>query len=123
MSGDDIIEWEQPAYEQRFEWKPKTKERPRAQPGGKGRSFTPKATRDAEAAILAQYEGPCFEGPISVVVHLHADHFDLRIFEREAPSKKWAGDLDNYLKLITDALNGHAYVDDKQIVTLVGVKN
>ncbi len=31
------------------------------------------------------------------------------------------GDVDNYLKALLDALSGHAYADDRQVVCLAGV--
>jgi Holliday junction resolvase RusA-like endonuclease len=34
------------------------------------------------------------------------------------PKSKLTGDIDNYAKSILDALNGVAYADDKQIVSL-----
>lgn len=35
---------------------------------------------------------------------------------------KLRGDLDNYTKLIADALNGVAWIDDRQVVKLTAVK-
>ena len=32
------------------------------------------------------------------------------------------GDTDNYVKAVLDALNGHAYVDDNQVIRLTAVK-
>lgn len=39
----------------------------------------------------------------------------------DVPSKL-RGDLDNYLKLAFDALNGVAFDDDKQVVKITAVK-
>lgn len=77
---------------------------------GQAQSFTPKATRDAEKRIRAAFKTlyPGFE-PLGgrLVV-------DVRFYRQTARRV----DLDNLVKLITDALNGLAYVDDEQIEVL-----
>jgi Holliday junction resolvase RusA-like endonuclease len=40
----------------------------------------------------------------------------------EAASRKLRGDIDNYSKLVLDALNGRAWVDDHQIVRMLARK-
>jgi len=82
-------------------------------PVGKGRPrttkqghvYTPEATRGAENAIklLAQASGQQMlgEGRIAMRVAFWC--------------ATWRGDLDNLVKLVSDALNGIAYADDRLI--------
>lgn len=84
--------------------------------------FTPKATLEAEEIIAAQYAGPKFEGPIAIEIIYEKDNQKITItelegFENEA---RLRGDLDNYIKLTLDALNGIAFIDDRQIKYIVG---
>lgn len=86
---------------------PLPKGRPRS---GKGRSFTPKATRAEEKRVVEAFraEHPLWEPSIE----------DLRV-EVDAFRKDFvSADADNLGKLVTDALNGVLYLDDKQIVEL-----
>jgi len=89
---------------------PKPKGRPRA---GNGFIYTPPETRRAEntvklAAKLAKARP--LHGPLSV---------ELRFFR----ATKRRCDLDNLSKLCLDALNGIAYRDDDQIVSLAASKS
>lgn len=106
-------------YWQRFDWKPKAKARPRVTKHG---TYTDKATLDAERNLAEQYAasgGPKFEGPIAVTIDFSNDEVLLSIEPCEDyESRKLRGDIDNYTKLVLDALNRVAYDDDKQIVTL-----
>ena len=86
---------------------PVPKARPRLAP--RGHTYTPHATREAELRVQ-QY---CFanyphlrpsEGRIRLTVEFH-----LRGAVRS--------DLDNLWKLVSDALNGIVWVDDRQIVS------
>ena len=82
---------------------PATKGRPRVTRSG--HAYTPKATKDAEAAVLAAFQaqgGRMFDGLLMVSIWVHTN----------SARRK---DLDNIAKLVTDALNGHAYADDSQI--------
>lgn len=83
---------------------PFPKERPRH---GKGHTFTPQKTVDAETAIIDAFELACplFEPSIENL-RLEAD------FYRRT---RHAVDGDNLFKLLTDALNKVAYRDDRQI--------
>jgi Holliday junction resolvase RusA-like endonuclease len=113
-------------------WKPHAKQRPRVT--RTGQAYTPAATRGAEKAILDAFvnasiedsgaEGyPPIEGPVRVTILLADDHFVLDVEPHTEPTqRKLRGDVDNYAKTILDALNGHAWVDDKQIVFLTVVK-
>jgi Holliday junction resolvase RusA-like endonuclease len=101
-------------------WKPRAKQRPRTVvQGGKTLTFTPKETRDAEAAIAEQWDHPPFEGPILVDLILSDTKIEIQIVKTIEPeSKKLRGDIDNYAKTILDALNGVAWDDDSQICEL-----
>ena len=102
-------------------WKPRAKERPRVV---NGRAFTPKTTREAESQIRTDYlkepEAPReVEGPIAVEITMRNESFDIEIVPTvEYEHRKLRGDIDNYAKTILDALNGVAWVDDKQITHL-----
>lgn len=72
---------------------------------GKGHSFTPKRTRDAEQSIRDRVnllDVKPYDGPVSVSL----------VFYCETRRRT---DLDNLVKLVTDALNGIAYTDDHLI--------
>lgn len=101
-------------------WTPKVKDRPRS---GRGHTYTPKATLDAEKALADQWRKEPLVGPLEMYVEFtDLDvYVELRRCE-DYVNRKLRGDTDNYLKLIQDALNGVAYVDDKQIRRLTGVK-
>lgn len=93
--------------------KPQVKQRPRMT--RRGRVFTPAATLDAEATLREQYDGPLFEGPVSLEMRFSADHTAITITELDyEPIKSLRGDIDNYIKLI-DGLNGVAWIDDRQV--------
>jgi Holliday junction resolvase RusA-like endonuclease len=92
------------------------------------RAYTPPGTRVAESNIVAVFQTryPDFtplDGPMamSVIAYMSvpasasAKARVAMLAQRTWPTKK--PDADNILKLVADALNGLAYVDDKQIVT------
>lgn len=94
--------------------KPKTKQRPRL--GKRGRVFTPAATLEAQDVIAGDYDGPLFEGPISVEIAYESFQQTVVIHDLDW-EVSWGprGDIDNYVKLTLDALNGVAWADDKQV--------
>lgn len=104
MAGEPKYIW---LFGLRLTGEPLPKERPRAAPRG-GRSFTPQRTRDAEKRIRAAFaaEFPDWV-PVKGVLRLDIDFY--RATRRTA-------DRDNLEKLVSDALNGVAFVDDKQLV-------
>ena len=86
---------------------PVPKGRPRVY---RGHGVTPSRTRIAESRIRADFmakypDGEPFDGPVKVVVEFWK-------------AKRGRPDLDNLVKLVTDALNGVAYRDDEQIKRL-----
>lgn len=96
-----------------------------------GRHYTPTKTREAEANVVAAWTSQTggtwtpHDGPV-----------ELTIYAFFAVPKSWSKkrrnaaafhtsrpDLDNLVKLIKDALNGHAYVDDSAVVKMTASKN
>jgi len=74
--------------------------------GGKVISATPPATVAYEQYVAASWRGPrCFEGVVKVTIAV-----------QEGPGHP--ADLDNFVKVILDGLNGVAWVDDKQVVAI-----
>lgn len=107
---------------------PKAKERPRM---GKFGVYTPKATRDSENAIAAEWR------------HIHGSTkwekaaITVCIFLRFPIPASWSKkkqaaamltpflrqpDLDNVIKTVLDALNGVAYADDAQVFSVSASK-
>lgn len=91
---------------------PKPKERPRF---GRGRTYTPKKTADAEKAVVSAFKTahPQFTATIETL-RLEID------FHRKGQR---AVDLDNLVKLVQDALNGVLYADDAQVAELVAARH
>jgi Holliday junction resolvase RusA-like endonuclease len=112
-------------------WTPKVKSRPR---NGRGHTYTPKATLEAERAIREQWEQIAkengwepFPAGTSVVVRLLLGSATIKV-EVESLEDRKVGkglghrDIDNLAKLVLDSLNKTAYDDDKQIVELLVIK-
>ena len=112
---------------------PKPKERPRATVvGGHARIYTPRTTEDYEkkirsAWVKANGEDP-FSGPVVVRIHFGMPipksatkaNREKMLSRLQRPTVK--PDVDNLGKSVLDALNGVAYKDDNQIVTLLAKK-
>lgn len=109
------------------------KERPRASVvGGHARIYTPKATEIYEREIKKAWEkengSEPFSGPLVMRLYFYmpipkseTKANKLKMLEKKKrPVTK--PDLDNLSKSIMDALNGVAYNDDNQIVTLLAKK-
>ena len=103
--------------------KPKGKDRPRF---GQGRTYTAPATKEYEDRVKFEYARQCrnrrFEGNVKVDIVAYTEpQKALPKKKREEligqyyPSKP---DCDNIEKIVLDALNGVAYEDDKQVVSL-----
>jgi Holliday junction resolvase RusA-like endonuclease len=89
--------------------RPQAKERPRM---SYGRAYTPKKTKEYEAKVYANYKAkhgskPKLTGLLRVEVFIYFD-------------KNNHGDVDNYIKIALDGLNGAAWNDDKQVREVVG---
>lgn len=98
------------------------KGRPRFTRGG--HAYTPKSTRDYERAIVEAYLNASqrprepFSGPIAVSI------MTCRQLPKSTPKSVYSEpdthkpDIDNIAKIVLDALNGVAWVDDSQVVYL-----
>lgn len=104
---------------------PVAKARPRVTMiGGRARAYTPKKSADWEREIQKHVRMQPLQGPLimTIVCHLpipkswskkkHAQAVSGSVFPVSKP------DVDNYAKSVMDALNGIAYFDDSQVVTL-----
>ncbi len=102
--------------------RPKAKERPRFSMKG-GYAYTSAKTRTFEQLVKDHYKGPMFDGPVSLAVTFSPKRITVCITEMpDEPDSKLRGDVDNYIKSVSDALNGVAYEDDRQIHKLSGRK-
>lgn len=111
--------------QQRLVWTPQAKQRPRTTyKNGRPRTFTPRETVAAEGNLRLQWEGQPVLGPIEVELLLADEWVQVTVNPSPPPDGKLIqrGDIDNYLKLVMDALNGTAWKDDRQIVALFGKK-
>lgn len=106
-------------------WTPRAKQRPRAHVvRGRAVTFTPRETVEAEHRLAEQWDTAPIEGPIGVSIILMDDKVNISVERTPEPDsiKLRRGDIDNYAKLVLDALNGRAWLDDKQINALYVVK-
>ena len=95
---------------------PVPKGRPRF---GQGRTYTPPATVDAERAIMLAWQAlrprpQPWPADVPLALTVLAVLRKPKRTKREQPTAK--PDWDNLGKLVSDALAGFAYADDKQIV-------
>lgn len=94
-------------------------------------AYTPKETVEYENLVKLQYQLQCGnyryadDVPLVVAIFAHLEppqsasniKKTRMLNQEEYPLKK--PDVDNVAKIILDALNGIAYRDDKQVVTLI----
>lgn len=107
--------------------RPRVKGRPRATKNG--HMYTPEETRAAEAELRSVFQstlGPDFEpfsDPIEVNWLFYNDHYRLDVWSHwDYTQRQLRGDVDNYMKLGSDALNKLAWEDDRLIVATRGEK-
>ena len=91
-----------------------------------GHTFTPDSTRDYEKLVRLLYQSKCKEEPTDepVIVNINVYTTPAKSLSKKKkaelmkklPMKK--PDLDNVAKIILDALNEVAWVDDTQVVSL-----
>jgi len=111
---------------------PQGKGRPRVTRGGK-HTYTPQKTKDYENLVKHSFMAKCGNmAPIetdvkmslyivySVTKSTSKKDRKLMLDGKIRPTKK--PDIDNIIKAVADALNGLAYLDDKQIVELEAIK-
>jgi crossover junction endodeoxyribonuclease RusA len=103
-----------------FPIKPTPKGRPRMT--RYGRVFTPKTTLEAEAFIAQKYDGPQYEGTVQVECVFTPEGTSVTLTPLTSEQSKLRGDLDNYVKLLMDGLNGVAWADDKQVTVIKAEK-
>lgn len=101
-----------------FNVEPVAKGRPRI--ARSGHAFTPQKTRNAEKAIktlaaieMKKQKREPFDCPVAVAI-------EFLMQKPKKPSKAYPSksDLDNYAKLVCDALNEILWKDDSQIIDL-----
>lgn len=100
-----------------------------------GRYFTPERQRAQAQAILAYWranQAPTFAGPIEVALTFYMRRplgqygtgRNAGRVKSSAPAYPTARvDVDNLAKLVLDALEGHAWEDDCQVVSLRATKS
>lgn len=107
-------------HEQFIAVRPLSKERPRF--NKRGFAYTSARTREYENKIAYEYKGEKIDATHTVAVELTFDVSGTFITVTATKNPDWKcslrGDLDNYVKSILDALNGVAWEDDKQIISL-----
>jgi Holliday junction resolvase RusA-like endonuclease len=110
------------SYTFEVELPPKTKARPRL--GRGGRAYNPASTVEAEAAIAALYQGPSYgKSPLLLMVDYYGTHQVITLTPH-AGTSKMRGDLDNYLKLTSDALEkAGAFDNDRCIIEIWAEKH
>lgn len=96
---------------------PVAKGRPRF---GRGRTYTPKKTKDFENTIKEMARKQYRNGPMSGALSMHVVFYikKPKSSKLRYPTGKRPGDLDNMAKALGDALNSIAYIDDSQIIDL-----
>lgn len=107
-------------HSQFIETKPIPKGRPRMT--RRGRVYTPARTLESENVIRTAYTGPKYEGDVILICTFSKDGISINLQNITQGNTKLRGDLDNYIKLLMDGLNGVAWTDDKQVTVIVGSK-
>ena len=84
-----------------------------------GRVFTPATTLHAEAIIAEAWDGPKYEGLVELECVFTTAGTEVTVKPIiDTEESKLRGDLDNYVKLLMDGLNGVAWLDDKQVTII-----
>jgi len=100
----------------------------RARTTKRGITYTPKTTQLAEGKVLEHflkaYDGEPLEGALRIDVYAVFEVPKSWSKKRKAEAVWHTArpDIDNIVKLVTDALNGSAYKDDSQIAAMGAMK-
>lgn len=101
--------------------------RPRfSRSGGVTRSYTPRWAQELKKSIADAYVGQggtVFGGAVSVRIDVYRKMPDNRPKRIQRELDTYRPDIDNIAKLFLDALIGHAYEDDSQVVKLEVIKH
>lgn len=94
--------------------------------GGFVRAYTPKPAKEYEKRIRDMYlqsgAGP-MEGPVQVLIDVYRALPKSRPKRLESEQDISKPDIDNVAKIVLDALNGAAWKDDSQVVSLIVEKH
>lgn len=105
-----------------IEMAPVAKGRPRF---ARGIAYTPKATKDAEKRIRDAakdaFKSDPYDGAVDVAVMFYLERPKSKS-RKKHPLHLGRPDVDNFAKLVLDALNGIVWVDDGQVVNLFCAK-
>lgn len=105
-----------------FTYVGKVKGKPRPKFSKAGHAYTPKEYRGYEEAIAERWRsqvGCFFDGAICVEVKVYRPLPESRPKSVEMEYDTFKPDADNIGKAVLDALNGVAFADDKQVVSLL----
>lgn len=88
-----------------------------------GRAYVDAKTKADEAAVRAAYAGPKHSGPVAVRIDVYDALPKSRPKRVEAEPNTAKPDADNVAKAVLDGLNGVAWEDDAQVVSLMVIKH
>lgn len=83
-----------------------------------GHVYSPQKNKEYEQRVKLSYNGEKFDGAVNL--KLTAYYQKPKRSKLLCPTKK--PDIDNVAKIIMDGLNGVAWDDDKQVVSLTAIK-
>jgi Holliday junction resolvase RusA-like endonuclease len=105
--------------------KPFPKGRPKfSSRNGFFRSYTPQKTHDKEAEFMKYAKQYCPSEPYEGAIDLTLVFMKVKPTGVRKSVIYWAKspDLDNYIKLVSDSMNGHFYKDDGQVSKITAEK-